>query len=282
MNGILSAETPRSRRDELRAFLRTRRAALSPADVGLVANGRRRTPGLRREEVAVLANVGVSWYTWLEQGKDIKVSTRVLDSICQALRLTESERVHLYHLAGMNPPSPRSGPRSPAVPQLARLTDGWSPNPAFVLDRQWDVVAANRTARWTFDLQGDHYNCLIAFFTQPNVRARYPAEEELGRGLVAQLRAQAAQCLGDPGFASLVARLSAGSKWFAELWDLHEIVAAAQSTLYFRHPVVGDLFFEHTTLNVASHDDYRLLLYTPEPSTDTAERLAWLARRIDG
>src|SRR3954470_20156988 len=131
------------RRDQLSDFLRTRRARLTPADVGMAAGGRRRTPGLRREEVAALAGVGVSWYTWLEQGRDITVSTAVLDAISTALRMSEPERIHLYMLSGLNPPPPGGHRGASVTPELLNLIDAWLPRPAMLQDRHWNLLAIN-------------------------------------------------------------------------------------------------------------------------------------------
>ncbi|WP_282106548.1 MULTISPECIES: helix-turn-helix domain-containing protein [unclassified Crossiella] len=164
----------RDRHGELRDFLRSRRARLTPADVGLPATARRRTPGLRREEVAVLAGVGVTWYTWLEQGRDISVSAENLDAIAGALRLAEPERAHLYRLAGLNPPESAAGTAA-ADPAQQRLLDGWLPNPSYLLDRHWNFLALNTAARRVFDYRpGRAHNCLITFFTSADCRVRWP------------------------------------------------------------------------------------------------------------
>ncbi|MEV3973059.1 helix-turn-helix domain-containing protein [Streptomyces sp. NPDC050698] len=183
------------RRTELRGFLRSRRARVSPADVGMTDGGRRRTPGLRREEVAVLADVGVSWYTWLEQGRDIKVSGQVLDAVARVLLLDSAERAHLYRLAGLNPPQPSSAPGGTASPEVRRLLDAWSPRPGYVRDRHWNFAAVNDPARLVFGYGESDHNCLISFFTNTRycpgkrdghcgVRSR-PRLAGAGRGLAA-------------------------------------------------------------------------------------------------
>src|SRR5215475_5792615 len=139
----LVADPDEIRRRELSAFLRSRRERLTPLQAGLPANGRRRTPGLRREEVAVLAGVGVSWYTWLEQGRDIKVSGDVLDAVARVLLLDDVERAHLYRLAGLNPPPRSSAPSVAASPELERLLAAWAPRPGYIRDRHWNFAAVN-------------------------------------------------------------------------------------------------------------------------------------------
>jgi transcriptional regulator with XRE-family HTH domain len=274
--------SPHPRRVELGDFLRKRRARLSPADVGLVADGRRRTAGLRREEVAVLANIGLSWYSWLEQGKDINVSNRVLDAISQALRFSESERVHLYYLAGVHPPQPGQDAGRPSdLTRLVQVTEGYSPNPASLLDRYWNVLSANGAARYVFGLADAQENFLLRYFTDSGMREIYPQEESLSRRIITQLRIRAAEFADDPIFGTLVDRLCAESHRFAELWELHEIIDITREPLLVRHPVLGDLFFEYAVLHLADHANHRLVLHTPVPATDTEERLAWLAETPD-
>nr|WP_242001718.1 helix-turn-helix domain-containing protein [Kribbella steppae] len=177
-----------ARREELREFLRARRAAVSPGEVGLPDVGKRRTPGLRREEVASLAGVGVSWYTWLEQGRDINVSGEVLDAISKALRLSEPERSHLYLLAGLNPPV-RSATVGAVTEELRRLVDAWSPRPAILRDQYWNLLAINDATRTVFGYDDTDHNCLISFFTNAGTagctstghRSRRPSSRRSGR-----------------------------------------------------------------------------------------------------
>lgn len=228
----------RRRREELRDFLRTRRARLSPEDVGMPGGGRRRTPGLRREEVAVLAGVGVSWYTWLEQGRDIQVSGGVLDAISGALRLTTAERSHLYLLAGLNPP-PAPAVDAPLGPRLHRVLDAWSPRPAYVLDRHWNFAALNDAARAVFGYSDQDGNCLVAFFTNARHRAAFDHWARVAPDVVRQFRADAARYPDDPEFARLSAELCAASGDFAELWARHVVGEVSQGDRVITHPEVG-------------------------------------------
>lgn len=140
---LMASEAVRTRHEQLRDFLRGRRERLTPEDVGMSSVGRRRTPGLRREEVAVLAGVGVSWYTWLEQGRDITVSAEVLDAVARALLLNAAERGHLYLLAGLNPPPAGELGGGEVTPQVRQLLDAWEQRPALLRDRYWNVLACN-------------------------------------------------------------------------------------------------------------------------------------------
>ncbi|GAA3111760.1 helix-turn-helix transcriptional regulator [Nonomuraea salmonea] len=216
------------RREQLKEFLRARREALAPTDVGLPAAGRRRTPGLRREEVAVLAGVGVSWYTWLEQGRDIKVSGAVLDAVARALLLDEAERTHLYVLAGLNPPDPAGQPGAPVNDQLRAVLDAWMPNPAHVLDRHYGLVAMNDASRRVFGFDEDVSNCMVAFFTHPIYRGRFTAWDEFAPDMVADFRASAARYPDDPVFEEIAGGLRAVSPEFAALWARSDVRSRSQ------------------------------------------------------
>lgn len=274
MTSDLSTDPRQLRRDELRGFLRTRRARLGPADVGLPQTGRRRTPGLRREEVAFLAGVGVSWYTWLEQGRDITVSDSVVEAISRALRLSDSERVHLYLLAGLNPPPTRAAtPPTPAA--LQRLLDSWMPHPALIRDGHWNFLAHNKSADQVFGY-GEHDNCLVTFFTSSTYRARHQAWGMAARNLVAELRARMARNPDDPVFPELVERLHASSDEFTALWSRHDVHTEPEITKPIDHPDAGLLVLECTTLTLPDHPDLRVILYTPKAGTDTEDKLARL------
>ena len=261
-------------REELRGFLRSRRARLTPSDVGLPDTGRRRTPGLRREEVAFLAGVGVSWYTWLEQGRDITVSDGVVGAISGALRLSGAERAHLYLLAGHNPP-PADPAASPAPVALQRLLDAWMPNPGYVRDRHWNMLARNTAADAVFDYD-DHDNCLLAFFTSPTYRSRHREWEAAAPSLVAELRSRRARYRDDPAFDELVDALLTASDEFAVLWWRHDVDRRSEGAKPIEHPEVGLLVLDHTVLTLPDHPDLTVVLYTPQPGTGTEQRLARL------
>ncbi|MET8389689.1 helix-turn-helix transcriptional regulator [Streptosporangium canum] len=252
-----------SRRDQLKEFLRAKREALRPVDVGMPDAGRRRTPGLRREEVAVLAGVGVSWYTWLEQGRDIKVSGAVLDAVARALRLDEAERTHLYVLAGLNPPDPAGQPGAPVSGQLRGVLTAWMPNPAHVLDRHYNLVAMNAAARWVFGFDDDVRNCMVAFFTHPIYRGRFTAWQEFAPDMVADFRAGAAHYPDDPVFGRIA----------EELWARPDVRSRSQGIKAITHPEAGDLVFEYSLLRLPDRADLNVVLHTPHPDTNTKEKV---------
>ncbi|MCP2182445.1 helix-turn-helix transcriptional regulator [Prauserella alba] len=276
----MTSASPAGRREQLRDFLRTCRARLTPGDVGIVTAGRRRTPGLRREEVASLAGVGVSWYTWLEQGRDINASADVLDAVSRALRLTEPERAHLYLLAGLNPPADTAGVRdsrdSGVTAELRNLLDAWSPRPAILRDRAWNLLAINDATRTVFGYDDTDHNCLVSFFTNARYRNMHAHWESVAPAVVAAFRADAAHFPDDPGFGRIVDELAAASADFAELWARHEVGAPVQAIKAVYHPDVGDLIFDTTTLVVADCPAWYLELYNPRPGTGTDEPLARL------
>lgn len=246
---------------------------MAPGDVGLAPAGKRRTPGLRREEVALLAGVGVSWYTWLEQGRDINVSAEVLDAIGRALHLSQPERAHLFVLAGLNPPPAQELPNVEVSPELRRLIDAWTPQPALLRDRYWNILAVNNATRAVFGYDESDQNCLISFFTNPRYHGIHPRWAQVAPAVVAAFRAEAAHLPGDPGLQRLVGQLSAVSPEFARLWTQHDVATPTQGVKAVRHPDAGDLYFDTTTLAVIDRPSWYLELYNPQPGTGTRKRV---------
>ncbi|MEU4746543.1 helix-turn-helix transcriptional regulator [Actinosynnema sp. NPDC023658] len=279
----MSTALARERRlTELREFLRSRRERLAPADVGLPDAGRRRTPGLRREEVAVLAGVGVSWYTWLEQGRDIKVSGDVLDAVARALLLDEAGRVHLYRLAGLNPPQPAVEPSAPVSPRVHRLLAAWAPRPGYVRDRHWNFVVVNEAARVVFGYGDTDHNCLVSFFTNTRYRTAHRHWDETAPEVVAGFRADAARYPDDAEFDRIAADLALVSPEFAALWARHDAAEHTSAVKAVDHPAIGPMLFDATLLPLPEHPGHHLVLHDPRPGTDTAERLERLMRTHPG
>jgi len=266
------------RRAELREFLMSRRARITPERAGFPSGGgRRRTPGLRREEVAVLAGVGASWYQWLEQGRDITVSPQVLDSVGRVLELDDAERRHLYALAGLNPPAPAGDDAPQPVPSaLLRLIDSWLPSPAHIMDRHWNVVASNVAVRLVLGFEQGPFNCLTSFFTSADQRSRYADWEAIAPRVVAQFRAEMTARPEDPEYGRIADHIAARSPEFAELWARREVRPGGVTVKTLIHPAVGGLHFEATMLQVPEHPELRLVMQTPCVCTDTKAKMAVL------
>ncbi len=278
---VAAVEATRSqRRDELREFLMSRRARVSPEEAGLPAGGgRRRTPGLRREEVAVLAGVGASWYQWLEQGRDISVSPQVLDAVARVLRLSDAERRHLYLLAGMNPPAPQVAPdKRDMCEGLRRLIDTWMPYPAHIMDTYYNCVMYNDAAALVLGMRPDiTQNCLVDFFVDPLYRSRSNSWERNARTVVAQFRAACAARPDDEGFRAVLAEASARSPEFVALWAERDIEDQGQVRKELVHPLVGPLVVESTVMKVPARPDLMIVLHAPLDEENTAAKLEWLA-----
>ncbi|WP_186581762.1 helix-turn-helix transcriptional regulator [Streptomyces sp. BK340] len=257
------------RRRELRDFLVNRRGRLTPEDVGIPDYGRRRTPGLRREEVAFLAGVSASWYQWLEQGRNISVSPQVLDAITKVLRLDQAERTYLYVQAGLNPPLPLSFEPLKVDVMLTHLTENNLPYPAFVFDPYWNLVIANQA---TYDILGyrkTDRNSLVTFFTSTELRSRVLNWGELAPRIVAQYRYGMATRPGDLGYEIVVSELVKISTEFAELWLRHDVQAEGVNVKVVDHPDLGVLHFDVTRMRIPQFPDLLIVLYNPRPEQET-------------
>jgi len=271
------------RRGELADFLRRKRASIKPEDVGLPNGGRRRTPGLRREEVAQLAGVGTTWYTWLEQGRDVRASLEVFEALTRALRLSPVERTHLILLGRGEEAPPCKPPTERVSPTIRRLVESLGPNPAYVIGRRWDYLAWNRAACAVF---GDFRripraarNHLWQMFMDPARRELLADWEEAARLAAAKFRADSARHLGDPSFEELIVALRQASPAFCKAWKRHEVAQGGPGRKEVRHPAVGTLLFEHAVFHPTDFPDQRLVLYSPVPDTDTAAKLDELIER---
>ncbi|MFF2195967.1 helix-turn-helix domain-containing protein [Streptomyces sp. NPDC058157] len=254
------------RRHELADFLRSRRERITPEQVGLVRGRRRRTPGLRREEVAQLSAVGVTWYTWLEQAREIQVSPQVLDALARALLLDSTERAHLFALAGSTDPAPDTRCAS-VTPALRAMLDQLDPIPACVQNSRYDILAYNATyARLLCDLDRlprEDRNCLWLAFTDPQWRASLADMPDVNRLLAAKFRASMAGHLAEPAWKALLARLDAASPEFREIWARHEVVGLGSNKKYIRNAHVGLLRLEHTSLWLGPAAGPRLTTFVP-------------------
>ncbi len=269
------------RRQDLADFLRTRRMRLSPEQVGLISSGRRRTPGLRREEVAQLANVGVSWYTLLEQGRTIHPSSQVLLSIADALQLTSDERQHLFLLADQQRLVNTHDSHEQVSPALRRVLDALNPIPAHIIDHRWNYLAWNTAAKQVFLLSKSlmppyEYNAVWNIFVNPMSRIYNPEWEQVAQRVLAEFRADSARFADDEWFKRLIADLQRASPEFRAWWPRHDVRGRADARKDIEHPLVGRLMFEHTTLQVPTMPDLKVMIYTPLPETDTLAKLQQL------
>lgn len=263
------------RRHELAAFLRHRREHITPEQVGLPRGRRRRTPGLRREEVAQLAAVGVTWYTWLEQARDIQVSVQVLDALARTLMLDPSERSHLFQLAGAVDPTPAT--TCPSVtPAMRAVLEQLEPYPTCLQNSRYDILAYNRTYGLLLcDLEAvppEDRNCMILSYTHDEWRSSIVHLQETQRLMAARFRAAMAGHLAEPAWKMLLKRLRTESRDFCEAWDRHEVVAHRSKRKEFLNRHVGRVVVDHTDLWLAPDVGPRMVTYVPADEA-SAERL---------
>ncbi|GAA4313791.1 helix-turn-helix transcriptional regulator [Streptomyces venetus] len=264
---------------EIGDFLRSRRARIQPAEVGLPSYGRRRVPGLRREEVAQLAGVSVDYYVRLEQGRGPSVSDAVLDAVARVLRLDGAEHDYLRAVAR---PRRRDADRRAASgvrPGIQLILDGMERNPAYVLDHRMDVLGWNALADALLDFEGTgsgERNIARRVFLDPASRDVYPHWAEIAGQTVAHLRLQAGHHPGDAATAELVAELSRASGDFRRLWADHAVDPCDHGVKHLRHPVAGLLTLPYETLTIPGAPDQMIVAYAPEAGSETAERLALL------
>lgn len=255
-------------RADLAEFLRERRARLSPADMGLPSGGRRRTPGLRREEVAALAGVGLTWYTWLEQGRDIGVSATFLDNLARVLKLDAAERRHLFLLAHERPPA-EPGKTWCVLPPLVRRLMHDLPHPAFVLNLRWDVLGFNAPANALFGFEPhppERRNLLWLLFTDPVLHARLHDWQAQAQLMLASFRRDFARATQEADIHALVNALEQVSPEFKTWWRHHDVHAPCHGV---REMCIDGQVesFEHTTLTVDEDRHLRLVVYARQLKT---------------
>jgi transcriptional regulator with XRE-family HTH domain len=264
------------RRQELSDFLRTRRARVSPLEAGLTAGTRRRTPGLRREEVAQLAGVSATWYTWLEQKRPIKVSANVLNNLARVLKLDEIERTQLFQLA-LRHPVFDSAPRRVAIsPLIQRLLDQMGSIAAFVIGSRWDVLAWNQAARaFLFDFDSvppEQRNLVWLTFTSPAVRALMVDWPTRAQDVLARFRGDYGRHAGDAHFVELVERLKSVSPEFALWWPRHDVRPQSEGRKQYNHALTGRMLAEHFTFSMTDNPELRLIIFAPVIENDSINK----------
>jgi transcriptional regulator with XRE-family HTH domain len=264
----------------LGTYLRDRRARLDPAAFGLPLQ-RRRTPGLRREEVAQRAHVSATWYTWLEQGRGGAPSADVLDRIARALMLTDVEREHLFLLALGRPPEVRYQATEGVTPRLQHLLDALELSPAIVKTPTWDVVAWNRAAAAVLTDYGalapEQRNILRLVFCDPRVRAAQFDWDSVARFVVAAFRADAARAGATARVEALVDELSRASPEFAAMWRENDVRSYGEGLKRLRHPTAGPIAFEYSSFAVDGRPDLGMVVYNPATPED-AQRVRTLIK----
>jgi transcriptional regulator with XRE-family HTH domain len=251
-----------AQRRELGDFVRAQREKLTPAGVGLPAGTRRRTPGLRREELAQLCGLSVTWYTWIEQGRDVSISPAALARLAMALQLGRAERAYLFELAGKRDPDQGGSDADVLPPAVLACVEAISA-PAYVLDRGWTARSWNAAAERLFvgwlDQPGDR-NLLRFIFTEPTARALICGWEERARRVAAEFRAASSAHLDDPSLSKLIDDLRRQSRDFARFWDQHGVLGREGGERTFNHPADGFLRYEQVTFNLAIEPDLKLTM----------------------
>jgi transcriptional regulator with XRE-family HTH domain len=276
----------KSRLDALSTFLKAKRALIKPESVGLPAGTRRRTPGLRREEVAQLAGVSTTWYTWLEQGRDIKVSSIVLDCISTALQLNNDERDYLYDLAleTKSEMTNQKKNQSELSPSLKRILTELTYCPTIITDRHCHIVGWNQAAAHVFldfeQIPNDQRNLIRLVFTRKELKALAVNWEHFAKGFLAIFRTYYGHYLGDEWYNQFIKEMSYSHSEFQDLWQQSQVSKAPEMMIEFRHAKAGKMLFNLTSLQVQGDMDLRCSIYTPVEETDTENKLKRLMKRV--
>ncbi|MCT9138965.1 helix-turn-helix transcriptional regulator [Streptomyces violarus] len=270
-------------RAEVSAFLKSRRAKITPEQAGMPVYGQRRVPGLRRGEVAMLAGMSVEYYTRLERGNLGGVSDSVLDALVQALRLDDTERDHLYALARAANTSParvRRRPKKATVrPSVLRIVEGLHDQPAYVRNNRMDILAANPLARALLNevFEQEPANTCRFVFLDPRATRLYPDWERVARDGVGVLRVEVAKNPYDRELSNLIGELSTRSDAFRTMWGAHDVHVFTEGTKRFHHPAVGEMELVHESLDLPGEPGLSITVYGADPGTPAADALTLLA-----
>lgn len=273
----MNSEKENYRYKEIGDFLKTRRAKMLPSFVGLPATEHRRTPGLRREEVAQLAGVGLTWYTWLEQGRPIHVSASVLESLSRVFMLDKHERMHLYLLA--NQPLPADVPEQQASlnPMLQNVLDSLVLCPSLITDQRWNVIAWNKEASLLFGdftrMNARERNIVWTMFTNNKYKELFFDWNLYAKRLLGSFRSTCGQYIEDAWLIQFIDDLKVQSTEFRAWWPLHEIESSNEKYKKLNHPIAGVLDFEVSNFNVSDNRELQMIVHVPSPGTDTAVKL---------
>jgi len=252
-------------RQDLADFLRQKREKLSPQAVGLPSGNRRRTPGLRREEVAALAGVGLTWYTWLEQGREINASVDFLENLARVLKLDATARYHLFLLAHQRPPVPVGHQWCQVSPLVRRLLDDLQLRPAYVMNLSWDIIAWNPAAERLFAIgerPAEQRNMLWMLFADPQLNQRLVEWQAQAPQILASFRRDYARAPDDATMQQRIQALEQVSPQFRQLWQQHDIHGRCQGQRTFNVPGAGQVTFEHASFIVDEENHLRLVMYS--------------------
>ena len=252
-------------------FVRARRENITPAVVGLPVGTRRRTPGLRREELALLCGLSTTWFTWIEQGRDVSVSPHALARLSDALRLGRAERAYLFDLAGKRDPHQEHGETESIAPAVLACVDAIG-CPAYTLDRRWTARSWNAAAAKLFVgwLDGEEDRNLLRFtFCQPAAQSLICDWENRARRLAGEFRAACSARFDDPELRVFIAGLRQDSRAFAQFWDQHGVLGREGGERTFNHPRDGFLRYEQATFNLASEPDVKLTMLMPSAAAES-------------
>lgn len=281
----MNNQTNQTRFEALSAFLKSKRAGIQPQSVGLPAGTRRRTPGLRREEVAQLAGVSTTWYTWLEQGRDIKVSASVLDAIASAMQMNNDERKYLYDLA-LEANATVSQPefiQARIPPSLERIITELQYCPTLITDRHFQIVGWNRAAAHVFldfeQISGEERNLIRLLFARKELRSLAVNWEHFVKGFLSIFRAYYGHYVGDVWYKQFIEEMIHAHSEFQSLWQESQVSMGPEVLIEFRHAKAGKMLFNLTSLQVQGNMDLRCSIYTPAEGSSTEAKLQRLMEK---
>ena len=274
---MMSMNNENYRYKELADFLKTRRKNISPSQLGLPEGTRRRTPGLRREEVAQLAGIGLTWYTWLEQGRPIHVSVQVLESLSKILLLDKQERIHLYLLANQPLPADIPAPQEAISPVLQQVLDRLVLCPSLIMDQRWNVIAWNKEASLLLgdfnQMNAKERNIVWAMFINKKYKQLFVDWELHAKDLLGRFRSTCGQYIEDTWITQSIDELKMQSTEFNLWWTLHEVQSNSEIHKQLNHPTVGILDFGVSKFDVSDNSGLVLIVHTPLTGTNTAEKM---------
>jgi len=262
---------------ELGDFLKTRRAKISPGQVGLQVGSRRRTPGLRREEVSMLSGIGLTWYTWIEQGRQLQISPQVLESLARTLLLDKQEIVHIYNLAQQTPPTHFQITDTGIHPMLQHVLNSFEIAPATILDARWNVIAWNEAAAAIVkdyaSVNADQRNIVRIMFTDIDFMKTVSNWEKTAQSMVGRFRTTYGKLIGDPWIEAFIQELSRESKVFSQWWQMQDVDSEEEITKVINHAAIGELKFEYTSFQILSDTNLKMTVLTPLPGSGSAEKI---------